>query len=54
VILKEKDLKSNGIPKTDHKFFVSDGADKFKKFANTILPCEVVETKDVNIENYSF
>lgn len=54
MILKEKGIKSDGIPKSDHKFFVSDGADKFKKFANTILPCEVVETKDVNIENYSF
>lgn len=33
-----------------HKFFVSDGATKFQGFANTILPCEVVETKDINIE----
>lgn len=39
-------------PTTDHKFFVSDGAEKFKVFANTILPCEVEETKDVNIEQY--
>lgn len=38
-------------PAGEHKFFVSDGAEKFKKFANTILPCEVVETKDVNIES---
>jgi glutamate racemase len=36
----------------DHKFFVSDGAKKFKAFANTILPCEVLETKDINIEQY--
>ncbi len=35
---------------TTHRFFVSDGADKFKLFANTILPCEVEETKDINIE----
>lgn len=35
-----------------HKFFVSDGADKFKAFANTILSCEVEETKDINIEQY--
>lgn len=35
-----------------HKFFVSDGAEKFKAFANTILPCEVEETKDINIEQY--
>lgn len=37
----------------DHKFYVSDGAEKFRKFANTILPCEVVETKDVNIESFA-
>lgn len=37
---------------TDHKFFVSDGAEKFKVFANTILPCDVEETKDINIEQY--
>lgn len=47
-------LISNGIEcETNvptHKFFVSDGAKKFQGFANTILPCEVVETKDVNIE----
>lgn len=36
----------------DHTFFVSDGAEKFRQFANSILPCEVVETKDVNIESF--
>ena len=50
-------LRNNGlesmVPAGEHKFFVSDGAEKFKKFANTILPCEVVETKDVNIESFA-
>jgi len=50
-------LESTGLVSTvsagDHKFFVSDGAEKFKKFANTILPCEVVETRDVNIESFA-
>lgn len=40
------------IARNDHRFFVSDGAEKFKKFANTILPCEVLETTDINIEQY--
>jgi glutamate racemase len=44
-ILKDKD-------EVAHKFYVSDGADKFKAFANTILSCEVEETKDINIEQY--
>jgi glutamate racemase len=51
-VLIEKGLENDSVPKIDHKFFVSDGAEKFKRFANSILPCEVVETKDVNIENY--
>jgi len=37
----------------EHKFYVSDGAEKFRQFANSILPCEVVETKGVKIENYA-
>lgn len=43
----------NTEPAGEHKFYVSDGADKFKRFANTILPCEVVETEDVNIESFA-
>ena len=31
---------------------VSDGAEKFKAFANTILPCDVMEADVVNIEQY--
>lgn len=52
-VLMEKGLNSDYEMKMNHRFYVSDGAEKFKKFAYTILPCEVVETKDVNIEKYS-
>ncbi|WMJ85282.1 glutamate racemase [Anaerocolumna sp. MB42-C2] len=51
-VLKSKGLESVN-PAGEHKFYVSDGAEKFKKFANTILPCDVVETKDVNIESFA-
>lgn len=51
-VLMEQGIDNDLTLKTDHKFYVSDGAEKFKEFANSILPCEVVETKDVNIENY--
>jgi glutamate racemase len=50
-VLLTSGLENDNTIKTDHKFYVSDGADKFKQFANSILPCEVVETKDINIEN---
>ena len=52
-LLQERGLahpKRDTLP--EHTFFVSDGADKFREFANSILPCEVVETKDVNIESF--
>lgn len=51
-VLQEKGLENDTEVKSNHRFFVSDGAEKFKRFANSILSCEVVETKDVNIENY--
>lgn len=50
-VLIAKGIESS-LNAVDHKFFVSDGAEKFRSFANTILPCEVVETKDINIEKY--
>lgn len=49
-LLKEQGILSEvGMP--EHHFYVSDGAEKFRQFANSILPCEVVETKDVDIES---
>lgn len=50
-ILEEQQLLSSrktGI----HQFFVSDSTEQFKSFANTILPCSVMEAKDINIELY--
>lgn len=35
-----------------YRFFVSDAADKFKEFANTILPYDVEKTQQINIEEY--
>lgn len=61
-VLKEKDLlcesrmtageamEEASLP--EHEFYVSDGAERFKAFANTILPCRVITTQDINIEKY--
>jgi glutamate racemase len=49
-VLTDNGLRNDSTPKLNHKFYVSDGAEKFRQFANTILPCEVMETKDINIE----
>lgn len=35
-----------------YQFFVSDVADKFKRFANSILPYDIETTKQINIEEY--
>ncbi len=50
--LADKDLLSSYKQVTDHTFYVSDGAEKFRSFANSILPCEIIETKDVNVKTF--
>lgn len=35
-----------------YQFFVSDEADKFKNFANSILPYGILSAKKINIEEY--
>jgi len=50
-LLQEKGIyRDCGEP--EYHFFVSDGAEKFSSFANSILPVELVETRLVPIENY--
>ena len=53
-LLEEKDLLSTGKEQADfpYKFFVSDLADKFKDFANSILPYDVEMTQKIDIEKY--
>ncbi|WP_343246416.1 glutamate racemase [Diplocloster hominis] len=36
----------------EHRFFVSDLADKFKDFAKSILACEISQIRQIPIENY--
>ncbi|MDO4322258.1 MAG: glutamate racemase [Lachnospiraceae bacterium] len=38
--------------KEPYRFFVSDAADKFKNFANSILPYDIETTRKINIEEY--
>ena len=54
VILQENDMENPDI-EGDHgsySFYVSDAADKFKQFANSILPYDIETTKQINIEEY--
>ncbi len=39
-------------PSSKYRFYVSDAEEKFKLFANSILPFDITMTKQINIENY--
>lgn len=53
-VLREKDLLCGGISSEEDKyrFYVSDLAEKFTDFATAILPEQVKETKQINIEEF--
>ena len=53
-LLREKNLLSTGKEQEEfpYRFYVSDLADKFKSFANSILPYDVEMTQKIDIEKY--
>lgn len=54
-MLERMDLLNDREPAlgdNPYRFFVSDEADKFKKFANAILPCGILGAKKIAIEKY--
>ena len=54
-LLEREGIANDGENKNfenPYEFFVSDLADKFKTFANSILPCDVTSIKKINIEEY--
>ena len=55
-LLDEKGLSSEGTEKNEfpYRFYVSDLADEFKAFANSILPYDVEMTKKIDIEKYCY
>lgn len=53
-LLQAYDMENPDI-EGDHgsySFYVSDAADKFKQFANSILPYDIETTRQINIEEY--
>ena len=53
-LLEEKDIANDGA-KTEglqYQFYVSDEAEKFRNFANTVMPFEINSTNVINIEEY--
>ena len=54
-LLEKEDLLNTeklGLGKDRHHFFVSDGADKFKRIANSVLKYGILTAKAVAIEEY--
>ena len=54
-LLQERGIANQGtkLPvKEPYRFYVSDLADKFKHFANSILPYDIETTIKINIEEY--
>ncbi len=52
-MLAEQNLLSEDSTTVEHRFYVSDGAEKFREFANSILPCEMIETDRVGLKVFS-
>lgn len=51
-ILEEEGIANNRESLTKYEFYVSDTAEKFKQFANSILPYNVETIQKINIEEY--
>lgn len=54
-LLQERGLLKEerpGLGANQYQFYVSDGAEKFKRFANSIIKYGILSTKTVNIEKY--
>ena len=54
-MLKEKGHLNEETPKlgsNQYQFYVSDGAEKFKQFANSIIKYGILSAKTINIEDY--
>lgn len=53
-LLEERGMDNNRTDgqASQYEFYVSDMAEKFRQFANTVMPFDVPETNVVNIEGY--
>lgn len=54
-LLIKEDLESDKRPELGtelYRFFVSDAAEKFQKFANSIIPYGILSAKTINIEEF--
>ena len=50
--LEEKGLVNQSGKPATYEFYVSDAAEKFVNFANTVMPFDISKANIVNIEEY--
>ena len=51
-LLNERGLSNGDGEFNKYEFYVSDAAEKFKQFANSVLPYNVETIHQINIEEY--
>ena len=53
-LLQSEDMENDGEEGTSSKyeFYVSDAEEKFKEFANLIMPLHIEKINQINIEEY--
>lgn len=51
-VLRKQELENDSGNLARYEFYVSDAAEKFKQFANSILPYNVETIQQINIEEY--
>ena len=53
-LLRDREMENDGATEehSRYSFYVSDAAEKFRRFANTVMPFDVPTTNVVNIEEY--
>lgn len=51
-LLEREKLQSKGENLPEHEFYVSDAADNFRHFAQSILPCDIRKTREIAIEEF--
>ena len=51
-LLEERGISRGVNEFNKYEFYVSDAAEKFKQFANSVLPYDVGTIRQINIEDY--
>jgi glutamate racemase len=53
-LLEEHQMENDGtvMPYHSYEFYVSDAAEKFCRFANTVMPFDISQANIINIEEY--